>query len=148
MPSGTSINVVTGEVTEVVVDIPVIPIAVVRRERCEIMLAEYESAVNADVIYSSVIYQSGKQTRENLVEAVSNYIAAANPLPISFTWRAADNSDVAFTSDDIKGLSAIIGLQKSDAIYRFQAKKDDIRDVNTGDDAADTITINAITWEN
>ena len=144
--NGISINIITKEVTEITVEPIIQTIEAAKASICDYMLAEYEKAISADIIYNLTVYQSGNTTRENLVEAVANYVSSGNPLPSPFTWRAKDNSDVAFTVDDIKALAAIVGTQKTEAIYKLQAKKDEINAVNTGDDAADILTINSIEW--
>ena len=119
---------------------PAITLDMAQAIRIHAMEMSYSTALDADVTYNSVIYQSGDYTRQNLSEAISNYVASANALPDPFTWRAKDNSDVAFTTTDIKALAALIGTQKTTAIYNLHDKKDAINA------AADVAAVNAINW--
>lgn len=118
----------------------------IKDQKCDSMLQSFNQAVAEDVTYNAVVYQSGDRARENLVMAIANYISAANSLPANFEWIAKNNTQTSFSTTDIIGLAEVIGDQWSAAFANFQARKDEIRAVSTGDDAADIITVNAIGW--
>ena len=118
----------------------------VKDQRCASMLQSFDQAIAEDVTYNSVIYQSGENTRESLVLAISNFISAANALPVGFEWVAKDNTEVSFTTTNIKEFAGVVGDQYAAAWANFQTRKSEIRAVSTGDNAADIITVNAIGW--
>ena len=120
-------------------------LAEVKGNRTSYLDSEFSAAVTSDVTYGVVVYQSGKQTRENLGLAIANYISAGNSLPVGFGWYAKDNSKVTFTTTNISELADIVGTQWTTAFENYQTKKAAVRSVSTGDDAADIITVNAIT---
>ena len=141
VPDETCLEIVGGVVvakSQATIDAAALLVA--KTAKIEELEAAYNAAISADVTYNAVVFQSGDTTRQNLSEAVANYVASANTLPDPFTWRAKDNSDVAFTTTDIKALAALVGTQKTTAIYNLQTKKD-------ATTAASTIAaVNTISW--
>jgi len=107
--------------------------------------ASYQSTIYADIQYTSAggvaqTYQADAGSANILGQQLAVYVTAGAPLPAGYAWTVADNTQVPFTVDDLKGLAAAIGARGADAFFHLQAQKAAVR-------AATTIAdVQAITW--
>lgn len=112
--------------------------------------AAYMAAAQVDVTFSTAAgvtktYQAdcggstGLDSQSVLLKAVTGY-GLVGAVPTGFTWKSADNTLVAFTLDDLKGLYAAMLEQGSVAFGKRAMLKANIA-------AATTISaVQAITW--
>lgn len=64
------------------------------------------------VLYSGYTFANDSKTRTNISE-VLNLLNAGVPIPEGFVFRTADDIDVPFTADDVKGLATLILFYKN-----------------------------------
>jgi hypothetical protein len=103
-------------------------------------LAEaYEAAIKADVTYNGNVFQAGDRTTQS-IEKINAFRKAGGVLDPSFSWRAKDNTPIAFTYADIDGLVLAISAVEFTAVDNLHTKKDAVIA------AADVAAVNAITW--
>ncbi|WAL80944.1 DUF4376 domain-containing protein [Pandoraea sp. XJJ-1] len=147
LPSGcTSITDAEAEAIEN----PPLTLSESRKLQDAMIDAAYVVAAQMDVSYSTAAgvtktYQAdcggstGLDSQSVLLKAVTGYDLAA-AVPSGFTWKSADNTLVAFTLDDLKGLYAAMLEQGRVAFAKRAALKAEIA-------AATTIEgVQAITW--
>jgi hypothetical protein len=106
--------------------------------------AAYAAAIQASVIFKTAAgvtqtFQADADSQTVLMQAVQGY-QIAGAVPENFFWKTADNSLVAFTLADLKGLYLVMLAQGWVAFQRRATLKADI-------DAATTVAaVQAITW--
>lgn len=134
-----------GVFTSPVIPPPVLTIDEARSAQMTVLESAYQSVIYADISYTSVggvtqTYQADAGSVTILMQQISVYISSGATLPAGYAWTAADNTQVPFTVDDLKGLSSAIGARGADAFFHLQAQKAAVR-------AATTIAdVQAITW--
>lgn len=106
--------------------------------------AAYVKAITTDVAFTtaagvSKTYQADSASQTVLAQATQGYVLAG-AVPAGFYWVASDNTKVAFTLADLKGLYAAMLAQGWTAFQHLQAQKAAVA-------AATSIaTAQAITW--
>lgn len=81
-----------------------------RAAQATLIDAAYAAAITADISYtcqSGTIqtFQADADSQDVLLKAVIGY-GATGAVPLGFFWKAADNTLVPFTLDDVRGLYA------------------------------------------
>lgn len=63
-----------------------------------------ETTINGGVLYKDIMFDSDVKSREN-ISGAANSLALGWVVPDDFVWMSADNIQVPFNRDDIKGLA-------------------------------------------
>lgn len=110
-----------------------------KANRKDYINAERDKACNAGVSYGGNVYDSDKNSRDNLT-SVHSGVNDGWILPGDYTWRTADNLDVPFTNIEINGLAHTMLTFINTQLSTSWSKKSDI------DAAADIAAVNDIVW--
>lgn len=146
-PEGSLLEIQNGTL---VITPPVLTIAEAKTAQMATLRMSYQSAIYADIQYTSVggvsqTFQADAGSVTLLGQQLDVYVTAGAPLPSGYAWAATDNTQVPFTVADLKGLAAAIGNRGAAAFFHLQAQKAAVRTVaaTAGATVAD---IQAITW--
>ena len=106
--------------------------------------AAYAAAITADISYTSQLgtpqtFQADADSQDVLLKAVIGY-GATGAVPLGFFWKAADNTLVPFTLDDVRGLYAAMLARGWAAFQKRTALKQAIASSST------PAACQAITW--
>lgn len=108
------------------------------------LYAAYRASVQAPVVYQTVAgvsqtFQADDQSQNMLLLATTGY-SMAGATPSGFYWVAADNTQVPFGLDDLKGLYGVMLAQGNNAFQKLQTLKAAVR-------AAMTVEqVSSVTW--
>jgi hypothetical protein len=98
-----------------------------------------DAAIASGVDHAGHLWDSDERSRANLTATVAA-VAAGIPLPAGFTWRTADNQDVALTSAELLALGAAMLAHVNTCYQRSWALKAEINA------AASAAEIDAVVW--
>lgn len=145
---GSSLEIQNGAL--VIVAAPPPSIAQAEVSQLALLTASYQSAIYADIQYTSAggvtqTFQAVQGSINVLNEQLAVYVTAGSALPSGYAWTAKDNSQVPFTVADLKGLAAAMGARGTAAFAHLQTQKAAVR-ATAATAGATVAEIQAITW--
>jgi hypothetical protein len=106
--------------------------------QCSLLEAAYQDSLTKDFDYAGNTYQGDGTVEQKLTSAVMAYGATT---PKDFTWRTADNKDVAATMQDLQAMLLVLVNRRWSAFQKLQVLKAEVRSAATDDE------VKAITWD-
>ena len=145
----TELNVMTGEIAEIELTADEIaalsiPLVDVQAAQSSVIDQAYAATVTADIAFTTsagvaATFQADADSQQVLSVSVQGYDMAGE-VPSGFFWKATDNSQVAFTLADLKGLYQAMLARGWTAFQKRTTLKAEIA-------AATTVAaVQAITW--
>lgn len=96
---------------------------IIKATKMEEIMSDRNSALAANIIYNTEIYQADLPSRTNLNDVLTALSNGAT-LPVNFTWRNADNIDISTTLTNLKELSEAIFLRNNTEFKLCWSRKD------------------------
>lgn len=143
------VNVMTGEIAEI--ELTADEIAALATPLVDLQAAQsaaidqaYAAAVTADIAFTTsagvvATFQADADSQHVLAVSVQGY-DMAGAVPSGFFWKASDNTQVAFTLEDLKGLYQAMLARGWVAFQKKTTLKAEIAGATT------VAEVQAITW--
>jgi hypothetical protein len=98
-----------------------------KTDQIRVLTQAYNGAIQASVGFTTAAgvmkyYQADLQSQDVLIKAVTGFNLVGG-VPPDFYWKSEDNTHVAFTLDDLKGLYMAMLMQGNAAFLKLQTLK-------------------------